>query len=86
MKIKFNHEKAREYIEGFGKGESAEDHEKLQAWAYMIKTGYCWQIRPLWIGRAAKALIKNGVINEAGEIIHKQKVLKNDTGSDKTKS
>lgn len=73
MKIKFNPDKAREYIEGYGEGEKATAEEKLHAWAYMIATGHCWQIRPLWIGRAAKDLITKGVISDTGKILNHKK-------------
>jgi hypothetical protein len=48
-----NHEKARHYIEGYLEGENATEEEKIEAWAYMIRTGYCWQLT-MWHGRTAK--------------------------------
>jgi hypothetical protein len=70
--MKMNHEKARHYIEGYLEGENATEEEKTEAWAYMIKTGYCWQLT-MWHGRTAKEYLKKGIINEKGEIIKHQK-------------
>jgi len=50
--------------EGFEEGTS---EEKLEAWAYLIKTGMCWTLQG-WFGRQAQAMIDRGYINADGEI------------------
>lgn len=69
MIIKFDLHLALQFIDKCGQGESATEHEQLQAWAYLIKTGHCWQMRPLRIGRKAKSLINDGIISEAGKLL-----------------
>lgn len=67
--IKMTDYLATAYAEGFCEGEGATEAEQLQAWAYLIKTGLCWKLQG-WFGRNATALIENGVISKAGEIIN----------------
>lgn len=73
MTIKFDLHKAMQFVDECGEGESATKDQKLQAWAYLIKTGECWKARPLRIGREAKKLIHEGVISNTGEIIEQPK-------------
>lgn len=65
--IKWNTYLATAYAEGFCEGEDATEEEQLEAWAYLIKTGTCWQLQG-WFGRTAQALIEGGVISKEGEI------------------
>ncbi len=53
--------------EGFCEGEDANSDDQLKAWAYLIKTGQCWQLQGRF-GRAAKDLIDSGIISMQGEI------------------
>ena len=46
--------------EGFIEAESEE--QVIEAWQYLVDTGLAWQIQG-WFGRAATALIKDGVID-----------------------
>lgn len=66
--MKFTHDNVLQYIHGFLDGENATEQEKLEAWAYMIKTGYCWQLT-MTHGRTAKEYLEKGIINEKGEIL-----------------
>lgn len=59
---------ALEIIEGYGAGAGATGRERLEAWAYLIKTGKCFELRPYY-GRTAKQYIADGIINEAGELL-----------------
>lgn len=59
---------AAAYAEGFCEGEDASEAEQIQAWAYLIKTGQCWQLQG-WFGRTAQGLIDAGVISTKGEIL-----------------
>lgn len=69
--IHWTNSKAIEYIESFGEGENATDEEKMQAWAYIIRTGYAWSLQGFY-GREAKRLINEGYISEDEGIILKQ--------------
>ena len=42
--------------------------EKVEAWAYLIKTGDCWRLQGFY-GRFASELIKNGAISSDGKIL-----------------
>jgi hypothetical protein len=42
--------------------------EKVEAWAYLIKTGDCWRLQGFY-GRFASQLIENGIIASDGEIL-----------------
>lgn len=42
--------------------------EKVEAWAYLIKTGDCWRLQGFY-GRFASELIKNGTISSDGKIL-----------------
>ncbi len=59
---------ATAYAEGFCEGEDATEQEQLEAWAYLIKTGHCWNLQG-WFGRTAHSLIENKVISRDGEIL-----------------
>ena len=41
--------------------------ETLEAWAYLIETGLCWELQG-WFGRNAASLIEDGIISREGEI------------------
>jgi len=58
------------YAEGFCEGEGASEEEQLEAWAYLIKTGQCWNLQG-WYGRTAQHLIDNKVISKDGKILCK---------------
>jgi hypothetical protein len=66
-KIVFDSYLATAYVEGFCEGEGASLDEQIEAWAYLIKTGLCWQLQG-WFGRAASAMIKKGLISKEGVI------------------
>lgn len=53
--------------EGFCEGEDASEELKLQAWAYLIKTGMAWNLQG-WFGRNAMFLIEQDIISYEGEI------------------
>lgn len=53
-------------VEGFADFEPTEA-EELEAWAYLIKTGYCWQLQG-WYGRTAQNYIDAGIIDRHGKI------------------
>ena len=58
---------ATAYAEGFCEGEDATQEEQLEAWAYLIMTGLCWNLQG-WFGRTATAMIEGGIINRDGTI------------------
>lgn len=64
-KIEWTPYLAAAYAEGFCEGEGAPVQEQLEAWAYLIKHGICWQLQG-WFGRNAHALIENGLISKDG--------------------
>ena len=49
-KIEWTPYLAAAYAEGFCEGEDATKEEQLEAWAYLIKGGYCWGLQG-WLGR-----------------------------------
>jgi len=51
--------------EGFIEGTPA---ERLEAWAYLIKTGMCWTLQGFF-GRTASALIEDGVVSPEGDVL-----------------
>ena len=55
-------------VEGFDGGHHTQE-EELRAWAYLIKTGICWQLQG-WYGRNARDLIESGIISEKGDITY----------------
>jgi len=55
------------YAEGFGEGEGATGEQKIQAWAYLIKTKAVWSLQG-WFGRTATAFMEQGVISFEGEV------------------
>ena len=59
---------ATAHAEGFREGEGASSMDQLRAWAYLIKTGTCWNLQG-WFGRTAKALIDRRIITPQG-VIH----------------
>jgi hypothetical protein len=58
---------ATAYAEGFCEGDGASPMDQLRAWAYLIKTGTCWQLQG-WFGRTAEQLINSGIISPQGVI------------------
>lgn len=66
-KIKWDSYLATAYAEGFCEGESATQEEQLEAWAYLIESGYCWTLQG-WFGRTAESLIEQGVISKDGVV------------------
>jgi len=48
--------------------EKVDEKTRLEAWAWLIKTGLCWNLQG-WFGRCAHALIDDGVISEDGEVL-----------------
>lgn len=59
---------ATAYAEGFCEGENATERQQLEAWAWLIETGYCWELQG-WFGRTAKELIDTNVIDKEGNIL-----------------
>lgn len=55
------------YAEGFGEGENASIEDQIKAWAYLIKTGECWNLHG-WFGRKANTFIEDGLISKKGVI------------------
>lgn len=55
------------YAEETLEGENALLEDQLKAWAYLIKTGLCWNLQG-WFGRKVKDFINEGYINEKGII------------------
>lgn len=66
-KIKWTSYLATAYAEGFCEGENATAKEQIEAWAYLIKTGLCWNLQG-WFGRNAEALIDGGIVSKAGKV------------------
>ena len=66
-KIKWNTYLACAYAEGICEGENASIEEKMEAWAYLIETGYCWNLQGFY-GRTAQAIIEQGLITKEGKI------------------
>jgi len=66
-KIEWTSYLATAYAEGFCEGEDATIEEQLEAWAYLIITGICWNLQG-WFGRNAESLIENGIISKEGVI------------------
>lgn len=58
---------AAAYAEGFDEGDGASWFDQIKAWAYLIKTGQCWQLQG-WFGRTAQTYIQNGFISDKGII------------------
>lgn len=52
--------------EGFAMGEPTMQ-DQLTAWAYLIRTGLCWQLQGHF-GRTANDFIERGIITPEGEI------------------
>ena len=65
-KIEWTSYLATAYAEGF-EGENSTQKEQLEAWAYLIMTGLCWNLQG-WFGRNARSLIDNGIISKDGNI------------------
>ena len=65
--IKWTSYLATAYAEGFCEGENATTTEQLEAWAYLIKTGKCWNLQG-WFGRTANHLINSDIISKDGVI------------------
>ena len=66
-KIKWTPYLASAYAEGFCEGENASQEEQLEAWAYLIKTGLCWQLQGFY-GRTAQSLIERNIISSKGVV------------------
>ncbi len=66
-KIEWTSYLATSFAEGFGEGENATQEEQIEAWAYLIMTGICWNLQG-WFGRNAQSLISNGIISKDGNI------------------
>jgi len=47
--------------------EAESDDQVIEAWQYLVDTGYAWQLQG-WFGRTAADLIEQGVINPAGAV------------------
>jgi hypothetical protein len=58
---------ATAYAEGFCEGENATQEETIEAWAYLIKSGLCFQLQGFF-GRTASNLIEEGYISKLGDI------------------
>lgn len=52
--------------EGWDGKQHTQDTE-LKAWAYLIKSGACWQLQG-WYGRNAAHLIDCGLISKTGRV------------------
>ena len=50
--------------EGFYEGENAIEEQQIEAWQYLIDTGYCWILQGQF-GRIAASLIESGVCTPA---------------------
>lgn len=46
--------------EGFCEGEGASEEQQIEAWQFLIDTGYVWMLQG-WFGRQATALIEQGI-------------------------
>lgn len=53
--------------EGFCEGEGATNEQKVEAWAFLIKTRLAYSLQG-WFGRTATDLIEQGLISSEGEI------------------
>jgi len=58
---------ATAYAEGFCEGENAPIEEQIEAWAYLIKTGMCWNLQG-WFGRNAENIIEANIVSKEGVI------------------
>lgn len=56
------------YFEQFGEGEDSTRYERIQALAYLIKTGVVWQLNGMY-GRNAAACIRAGYISKEGDVL-----------------
>ena len=54
-------------VEGFYGAAEADPKDELKAWAYLIKTGLCWNLQG-WYGRNAAGLIEDGLISKSGRV------------------
>ena len=53
-------------VEGFAESDPTNE-ELIEAWAYLIKTGDCWNLQGFY-GREATYLIEQGFISREGEV------------------
>lgn len=51
--------------------ENATMQDELRAWAYVIKSGACWNLQGFY-GRGASNLIESGMISKTGRISWKK--------------
>jgi hypothetical protein len=63
----FNLELALAYVFSNAEGESATQEQKLEAWAFLIKSSKIWSMKR-YMQQAAIEMIELGVIDEEGEI------------------
>lgn len=52
-------------VEGFD-GRDHDTEETLEAWAFLVSTGLCWQLQG-WYGRTATRLIERGLLTKEGQ-------------------
>ena len=53
-------------VEGFAESDPTNE-ELMEAWAYLIKTGDCWNLQGFY-GREATRLIQQGFVSKEGEV------------------
>ena len=53
-------------VEGFADFDPTNE-ELIEAWAYLIKTGDCWNLQGFY-GREATRLIQQGFVSKEGEV------------------
>ena len=53
-------------VEGFADSDPTNE-ELIEAWAYLIKTGDCWNLQGFY-GREATRLIQQGFVSKEGEV------------------
>jgi hypothetical protein len=53
-------------VEGFAESDPTNE-ELIEAWAYLIKTGDCWNLQGFY-GREATRLIQQGFVSKEGEV------------------
>ncbi len=67
--IEWDNEKAIDYIDLFNSGGVIGDyHSHIEAWAYVIATGVCWELYDQKYAHAANAYIAKRLIQKDGTI------------------